>query len=509
MATNSENTPARRIDDNLPAKPLDWEDQPRADVDEPLGEPLQTIADLFTVEANADAELKNGGMPRMLAFDYFKRGYLAGMSSNAGAARQGGITSFEGLTRYMFTFEGMEVDNAFGRYYSVDDVDALVERLASPIPLLTAPAPLTDELPSIDTPDFRALMIDYRDAMGSRRASNIRASIVALVDSKLRSMAQSKPMANGAPRVDALMAKWDDDGATRGSAFIELRDLARELEREAAPAPQQSEGLSDPILSTWPERIYLQWNPDERETYPGISEDLTWCADNIHASDVEYVRADLAKAAPAAPVQTSTLSGALNHARDALRFYANQGHFHMHQPDEWDTVSGEPQNFYEDNSQTATVEDGWVAKQALEDIAGVERYASVAAPVQAEQAQAETVDIAALKKERDRFERMFNAACVDLGLVNEALDLDPDDGGAEPILEAIAELKSKIPAQAEQVEAVRAAYEQAADLCVALVEKHGLHSNFICANAIRALAAPSTTPSNDTSALGDTGGDHG
>ena len=39
----------------------------------------------------------------------------------------------------------------------------------------------------------------------------------------------------GTPRVDALMTKWDDDGATRGSAFIELRDLARELERSAAP----------------------------------------------------------------------------------------------------------------------------------------------------------------------------------------------------------------------------------------------------------------------------------
>lgn len=35
------------------------------------------------------------------------------------------------------------------------------------------------------------------------------------------------------PRVDELMAKWDDDGATRGPAFIELRDLARELERRA------------------------------------------------------------------------------------------------------------------------------------------------------------------------------------------------------------------------------------------------------------------------------------
>jgi hypothetical protein len=41
----------------------------------------------------------------------------------------------------------------------------------------------------------------------------------------------------GTPRVDALMAKWDDDGAARGSAFIELRDLARELEREACQPP--------------------------------------------------------------------------------------------------------------------------------------------------------------------------------------------------------------------------------------------------------------------------------
>lgn len=36
------------------------------------------------------------------------------------------------------------------------------------------------------------------------------------------------------PKVDALMAKWDDDGATRGPAFVELRDLARELEKDAA-----------------------------------------------------------------------------------------------------------------------------------------------------------------------------------------------------------------------------------------------------------------------------------
>ena len=37
--------------------------------------------------------------------------------------------------------------------------------------------------------------------------------------------------------------------------------------------------------------------------------------------------------------------------------------------------------------------------------------------------------------------RMFHAACHDLGLINEALGLDPEDGGAAPILDAIAELK--------------------------------------------------------------------
>lgn len=37
--------------------------------------------------------------------------------------------------------------------------------------------------------------------------------------------------------------------------------------------------------------------------------------------------------------------------------------------------------------------------------------------------------------------RMFHAACAGLGAINEALGLDPNDGGAEPILDAIGELK--------------------------------------------------------------------
>lgn len=54
--------------------------------------------------------------------------------------------------------------------------------------------------------------------------------------------------------------------------------------------------------------------------------------------------------------------------RKALTFYADGDHFTRHQPEVWDTVSGEPSNFYEDESATATVEDGSVAKAALDGL---------------------------------------------------------------------------------------------------------------------------------------------
>lgn len=37
--------------------------------------------------------------------------------------------------------------------------------------------------------------------------------------------------------------------------------------------------------------------------------------------------------------------------------------------------------------------------------------------------------------------RMFEAACIDLGSINECLGLDPGDGGAKPIIDAINRLK--------------------------------------------------------------------
>ena len=42
-----------------------------------------------------------------------------------------------------------------------------------------------------------------------------------------------------------------------------------------------------------------------------------------------------------------------------------------------------------------------------------------------------------------QYKRMFETACAELGAINEALGLDPNDGGAEPILFAIEELKGR------------------------------------------------------------------
>lgn len=52
--------------------------------------------------------------------------------------------------------------------------------------------------------------------------------------------------------------------------------------------------------------------------------------------------------------------------RAALRWYADGEHFTKADPDAWDTVSGEPQNWWCDEAGTAMVEDGSLAGMVLE-----------------------------------------------------------------------------------------------------------------------------------------------
>jgi len=50
----------------------------------------------------------------------------------------------------------------------------------------------------------------------------------------------------------------------------------------------------------------------------------------------------------------------------ALEYYANGNHLLLADPDAWDTCSGEPLNFLHDDAGTASVEDGSIARVALE-----------------------------------------------------------------------------------------------------------------------------------------------
>ena len=51
--------------------------------------------------------------------------------------------------------------------------------------------------------------------------------------------------------------------------------------------------------------------------------------------------------------------------RLALKWYADGEHFSMAVQDAWDTVSGEPQNWWADEAGTAMVEDGTLAGMVL------------------------------------------------------------------------------------------------------------------------------------------------
>ena len=59
------------------------------------------------------------------------------------------------------------------------------------------------------------------------------------------------------------------------------------------------------------------------------------------------------------------LAEQVENLRAALQWYADGLHFDKASPDAWDTVSGEPQNWWCDEAGTATVEDGSIAAMTL------------------------------------------------------------------------------------------------------------------------------------------------
>lgn len=59
------------------------------------------------------------------------------------------------------------------------------------------------------------------------------------------------------------------------------------------------------------------------------------------------------------------LAEQVENMRAALQWYADGLHFDKASPDAWDTVSGEPPNWWCDEAGTATVEDGSIAAMVL------------------------------------------------------------------------------------------------------------------------------------------------
>ncbi len=105
----------------------------------------------------------------------------------------------------------------------------------------------------------------------------------------------------GTPLVDALMARWDDDGATRGPAFIELRELARNLERATQAAPAHDCQPDD--------------DSDAEQHWDKLDGATAWHVIDRHADNWSEIgaqmeawgRARFGQAAPASPEPASTI----------------------------------------------------------------------------------------------------------------------------------------------------------------------------------------------------------
>lgn len=65
------------------------------------------------------------------------------------------------------------------------------------------------------------------------------------------------------------------------------------------------------------------------------------------------------------PAPSAAAATEVENLRKALQFYADKDHFTIADDGAWDTVSGEPQNYWCDEEGTATVEDGTIARLAL------------------------------------------------------------------------------------------------------------------------------------------------
>ena len=110
------------------------------------------------------------------------------------------------------------------------------------------------------------------------------------------------------------------------------------------------------------------------EPYPMLDEEPAYCGESILS-----VVASLWEAR----TEIERLRAERDALAKALTFYATQEHFILSDDTMWDTVSGEPPNWWCDEAGTATVEDGSIARLVL---AGGQSAADVIAQIEKEKA---------------------------------------------------------------------------------------------------------------------------
>ena len=259
----------------------------------------------------------------------------------------------------------------------------------------------------------------------------------------------------------------------------------------SAPAERATDKESLSVERLWavhaqgPDDLYPAFNRDDAEKHAAALSALSeGCSINVSAVVIEspwpaaehwkYLAEQEREHAEqvAAPA-----SGLLRIIIEALEFYASGSHFMPSDKDEWDTVSGEPQNWLYGENADAGVEDGQIAMAALAAYkrrpAPVERLATdggrnqrfeglfegetpdqrnarlaSAAPVELVEQEAAVLAVQPAMNWRNCYHR----ASMDLCAIGELLGVPEEDQCTPEIIEAIKALQQSNPP--EQVEPV-------------------------------------------------------
>lgn len=146
----------------------------------------------------------------------------------------------------------------------------------------------------------------------------------------------------------AYMAEIDNTDARDNylhKLALSLDDLASRVHQQATPEP-----VGEPAAWRW-----FNSNGDQV---------TNWL--DFKPSQKANVEAQVAEAGGRIEyAYTLPAPGVPAEVRAALEFYASGNHFVRADADAWETVSGEPPNFWEDEASTATIEDGTIARSAL------------------------------------------------------------------------------------------------------------------------------------------------